>query len=150
MAYDTNWDKVSLLMHFDGADNSTVFMNEVRRQLATVNGDAKISTAQSKFGGSSAYFDGTNSSISFSDSDLWFLNGDFTIEFWIYPTNVTPSQAFGILTQSSGANYEFTVALSDTGHIYIKRESGASRPQCHIYSRTLYQHLDAYCNCESR
>lgn len=87
MAYDANWDKVSLLMHFDGADNSTVFMNEVRRQLATANGDAKISTTQSKFGGSSAYFDGTGDRLGFSDStDFGLSQNDFTIEAWIYPT----------------------------------------------------------------
>lgn len=84
MAYDANWDKVSLLMHFDGADNSTVFMNEVRRQLATAVGDAKISTTQSKFGGSSAYFDGTGDYLTIPNSSNYLLgNSDFTVEFWM-------------------------------------------------------------------
>jgi hypothetical protein len=53
--------------------------------LETV-GNAQISTAQSKFGGSSMYFDGTgdylitNSSVANSA----FGTGDFTVEFWLY------------------------------------------------------------------
>ena len=55
----------------------------------TVSGDAQISTAQSKFGGSSILFDGTDDAV---DPDHTLLNigsGDFTIEFWIYVTDFT-------------------------------------------------------------
>jgi hypothetical protein len=49
----------------------------------TVAGNAQISTAQSKFGGSSAFFDGSGDSVSFTYSSLYsFGTQDFTIECW--------------------------------------------------------------------
>ncbi|MFA5060642.1 MAG: LamG-like jellyroll fold domain-containing protein [Candidatus Omnitrophota bacterium] len=47
-------------------------------------GRVAVSTAQSKFGDSSAYFDGAGSKISLSDSDDWnFGSGDLTIDLWV-------------------------------------------------------------------
>ena len=48
----------------------------------TANDNAQISTAQSKFGGSSAYFDGTNDYIITEENDVLEIAGDFTIEWW--------------------------------------------------------------------
>jgi hypothetical protein len=51
----------------------------------TVNGNAQISTAQSKFGGASALLDGTGDYLNIaSNSDFTFGTSDFTIECWIY------------------------------------------------------------------
>lgn len=48
-------------------------------------GGVIISTAESKFGGKSAYFDGSGDWLHLSAHQDWdFLNGDFTIEFWVY------------------------------------------------------------------
>lgn len=74
---------VRLLMHFDGADGSTVFSDAVSHVFTAV-GNAQIDTAQSKFGGASAYFDGAGDSINTPDSPDWnFGSGDFTVEFWV-------------------------------------------------------------------
>ena len=57
-----------------------------KNDLETV-GNAQISTAQSKFGGSSIAFDGTNGtylSVKGSSAVVPLGSGDFTIEFWIY------------------------------------------------------------------
>jgi hypothetical protein len=60
--------------------------------LETV-GDAKLSTAVSKFGGSSMFFDGTGDGLYRPSSDLFnFGTGDFTIEFWIYFNSKTGYQ----------------------------------------------------------
>lgn len=79
-----------LLLHADGADGSTEFVDSSGSQnTITVHGNAKISTVQvqSGFGGSSASFDGVNSYLSIPDSDDWnFGNGSFTIDFWEYRT----------------------------------------------------------------
>lgn len=49
----------------------------------TAVGNAQVDTAQSKFGGASALFDGTGDRLTVtSDADFAFA-GDFTIEFWI-------------------------------------------------------------------
>ena len=82
---DPHFDKVSLLLHMDGADGSTTFTdNSMSPKQVTADGSAKISTAQSKFGGASAYFDGT-SFIKAPASQSWsFGASDFTIECYFY------------------------------------------------------------------
>lgn len=80
---DPFFNNVVLLMHFDGADGSTVF-TDVKGHPFTPAGNAQIDTAQSKFGGASGLFDGTADYLSTPDSQDWFYeNADYTIEAWI-------------------------------------------------------------------
>jgi hypothetical protein len=51
--------------------------------LETV-GNAKLSTAVSKFGGSSMNFDGSSTCTILASPNLNFGTGDFTIEMWVY------------------------------------------------------------------
>jgi hypothetical protein len=78
---DPNYASVSLLLHMDGTNGSTVFTDlSPVPKVVTRFGDAQISTAQSKFGGSSAYFDGTGDYLTVASSaDFGFGTGDFTI-----------------------------------------------------------------------
>lgn len=72
-----------LLLHFDGTNGSTSFVDSSANALTvTANGDAQISTAQSKFGGSSGYFDGDGDYLRVNHTFDW--DGDFTLEMWIY------------------------------------------------------------------
>jgi hypothetical protein len=60
--------------------------------LETV-GNAQISTTQSKFGGSSMYFDGTGDYLDAPQSDLYSMRtGNFTLEFWIYFSSTSGTQ----------------------------------------------------------
>jgi hypothetical protein len=70
----------------DGNNNSTVFTDYgPSSRTVTANNDAKISTSQSKFGGASAFFDGTGDYLSVANSSAFdFGSGDFAIEAWIY------------------------------------------------------------------
>lgn len=90
---DPYWDNVVLAMHMDGANNSTSFVDE-KGKLVTAVGNAKISTAQSKFGGASALFDGTGDYLSIADSDdFWFGAGNYTVEGWArVPATVSATQ----------------------------------------------------------
>lgn len=83
---DPHFDKVSLLLHMDGADGSTVFTDSsAAPKSVTAIGDAKISTAQTLFGGSTGYFDGAGDALSVANSAaLDFGTGDFAIECWVY------------------------------------------------------------------
>lgn len=64
--------------------NAGIFDNASKNDLETV-GNAQISTTQSKFGGSSMYFDGSGDGLFMQNSQLLtFGTSDFTIEFWIY------------------------------------------------------------------
>ena len=53
------YDDVSLYLKMNGANGSTSFLDSSRfGHTVTANGNAQVSTAQSKFGGASAAFDG--------------------------------------------------------------------------------------------
>lgn len=80
------YNNLSLLLHCDGTNGSTNFVdNSPNSLVATVEGNASISTAQSKFGGASAYFDGSGDRISYGNNSLFnFGTGDFTVEAWVY------------------------------------------------------------------
>ena len=83
MAGDPYWNNVVLAMHMDGANASTTFP-DLKGHTITAAGNAKISTAQSKFGGASALFDGAGDYLNIAAStDLVLGTGDFTIECWI-------------------------------------------------------------------
>jgi hypothetical protein len=76
----------SLLLNYT---NGGIIDNTMSNDLETVGG-ASISTTQSKFGGSSMYFDGSGDWLLAKASNvLSFETGDFTIEGWLYPTAVT-------------------------------------------------------------
>jgi hypothetical protein len=82
-----------LLLHANGANNSTTFLDSSStKKTVTAFGNAKISTAQSKFGGSSASFDGTNSYLSLPDSSDFNLNTeDFTFDYWMKSSSSSTS-----------------------------------------------------------
>ena len=93
MAGDADFDKVALLLHGDGADGSTTFFdNSPAPKTVTVYGGAKISTAQSKFGGASGYFDGVGDYLTVPySSGFAFDAGEFCVEHWVFPESGNPS-----------------------------------------------------------
>ncbi|MBI2410381.1 MAG: LamG domain-containing protein [Candidatus Kerfeldbacteria bacterium] len=88
--YPTSANPV-LLIHGDESNASTNIIDSgIRGRGIVVNGSAQISTAQSKFGGSSIVFNGSTDTITIADnSDVSFGSGDFTIEFWVYFNSTT-------------------------------------------------------------
>lgn len=92
---DSYYGAVSLLLSGDGANNSTdIRDSSLNTKAVTVAGNAKISTAQSKWNGSSLSFDGTGDYLTISSSsDLSFASGDYTVEFWIRWTALPTNQA---------------------------------------------------------
>jgi len=56
-------------------------------------GDARLSNSQKKYGTSSIFFNGSTSYLNMLNSlENNFGTGPFTIEFWMYPTNVAVGQ----------------------------------------------------------
>jgi hypothetical protein len=93
IASDPYFSSVALLLHMDGANGSTTFADSSANNYSiTRYGTAAISTTQSKFGGSSGYFDGSGARIGLSSTAIDFGTGDFTAECWIY-LNASPSSA---------------------------------------------------------
>lgn len=75
-----------LLLHCDGTDASTTFTDasSSAKGNATVNGNAQVDTAQSKFGGASLLLDGLGDYLEYISHADWNLEGtDFTIDYWI-------------------------------------------------------------------
>lgn len=89
---DPFFSNVFLLMHFDGANNSTIF-TDVKGNTITRTNTPVISTTQSKFGGASGLFNlSTNDYLTVNNLSIGTNN--FTIEFWVYPNTYSDSIAF--------------------------------------------------------
>jgi hypothetical protein len=84
-ATDSLFSSVTLLLHMDGTGSTFVDSSSTPLSI-TANGDATQSVTQSKFGGKSAYFDGTGDYLSVAASQGFeFGTGDFVVEFWVRP-----------------------------------------------------------------
>ena len=84
---DVYYPQTSLLMHFNGTNGSTTMTDNSKNNAAvTAVGNAQLSTAQSKFGGTSLYLDGTGDRLTTpSRTEFGISAVDFTIEGWFYP-----------------------------------------------------------------
>lgn len=72
-----------LMLHCDGADESTTFTDEAGHSV-TANANAQIDTAQSVFGGASGKFDGSGDYLSLLDDSDWDIGtDDFTLDYRI-------------------------------------------------------------------
>jgi hypothetical protein len=113
----------SLLLNFT---NAGIYDAHASKVIETV-GDAKVSTAQSKFAGNSLLFDGTGDSLLIPASPmLSFGTAPFTIEFWVRhvslknysglvgPPNATDSAATGLnLFSAADGSLKLTIGNSD-------------------------------------
>jgi len=139
----------SALLNFT---NAGIYDATSKNDLETV-GNAQISTAQSKWGGSSMSFDGTGDYLQTLSTDLYnFGTGEFTIEAWVYLTSlpqvatiidtrngdvlgaydfaVTASQKLDFLFASSGTTRITStnnVSLNTWTHVVVSRASGTLR-----------------------
>ena len=78
-----------VLLNFTGAG---IYDASMINNIETI-GSAQISTAQTKFGGSSVYFNGSSTCTILANPMMSFGTADFTIEMWVYSAS-----------QSSGGN----------------------------------------------
>jgi len=83
---DVYFPQTKLLLPFDGSNGATTTTDESNTNgTATFYNGAQISTAQSKFGESSLYLDGSNDYIDLAANSKYVIaaNADFTFECWI-------------------------------------------------------------------
>jgi hypothetical protein len=97
-------------MHMDGTNGSTTF-TDLKGHSVTTNGNAQISTAQSKFGSASALFDGAGDSLSVPTTDYAFGTADFTMEAFIRPSSVAPAYQAIVDMRTAGVQTVPTFSL---------------------------------------
>lgn len=87
---DPFFSNVTALLHLNGADGSTTITDSSPSpKTFTATGGLTISTAQSKFSGSSASFNGSTRYIaSASNAAFGPDSSDFTVECWLYLNSV--------------------------------------------------------------
>jgi hypothetical protein len=129
----------SLLLNFT---NAGIYDATSKNDLETV-GNAQISTAQSKWGGSSMYFDGTGDYLVTKSSDLLTLGtGNFTVEFWVRYASATAyttviisrwfvefsnTRGFLFYDGITGYTRAYTVALNQWYHVAVSRNGTSLR-----------------------
>jgi hypothetical protein len=125
---DPQYGSVSLLLHGDGTNGSTTITdNSPTPKTVTAVGDAKISTAQSKFGGSSIAFDGTGDRLSIPAASLFnFENNNFTVEAWIYLNAITSIKTIVSNYATSASASGWGIFVPNTGIVTGQFYSGIS------------------------
>ena len=114
---DIYYPSCSLLLHFSGSNGSTTFIDNSPNNLTvTSNNGAAISTVQSKFGGASAYFDGTNDYLSTPNTVSNFGTDDFTIECWFYRVSTNSI----LISNATGGDNNYFAINADASNAVIQ------------------------------
>lgn len=145
---DLNFPKVKFLLPLNGTNGATTASDSGNdnRTVTFGGSNSNISTAQSKFGGSSLSISGTDNSYIAVSSDGMNTDGDFTFECWIYDTSTTDypclfsnlqsssnalhtyvgggsgNKVFRFWSQSSGTNFSTTLPTNQWYHLALVRD----------------------------
>jgi hypothetical protein len=143
---DFHSDRVVMLLHCNGTDGSTTFTDDSGFDNdLTAMGDAHIETDDSKFGGASAYFDGTGDYLKLDNpnSALGAFNSDFTLECWVKWKTLPPGSSGGNERQIMG-QHQWPESLSSgtwwgwfgtsTGVIFYARSGGSVQSKSGVFS----------------
>lgn len=97
--FDPYFNYVVLLLHMDGLDGSTVFVDSSKTpKVITPFGGAQISTNQFKFDGASAYFNNINAYLTTPNHpDFNFNTNDWTVELYC---NLNPIESDIIINKA--------------------------------------------------
>jgi hypothetical protein len=141
-ATDPYFSNVSLLLHGDGANGSTTIVDSSPSpKTVTAVGNAQISTAQSKFGGSSIAFDGTNDYLQIpASSDFDFGTEDFTVEFWLYQTSANQYATIIDVNYGTSPNFSFQRDLTLLKYILYLNGTGTIIQETSLHSLNTWHH----------
>lgn len=126
---DSYWGNVETLLRFNGTDGSTTF-TDLKGKTWSPGGNAHIETSHSKFGGSSAGFDGVTDYISGPTTVIPNGTNVYTIEGFVYLLTATSGSVtgrHGLWAQCfSGAGGEQGVAVFANGELSVDLRAGNS------------------------
>jgi beta-lactam-binding protein with PASTA domain len=101
---DAYWNNVSLMLHCDGTNGSTLFPDASINNHTVSAAAVTVSTANPEFGTGAALMSASTGALTVGNSagaSLDLTTGDFTVEFGIYIGATAPSAYFG----SGGTTY---------------------------------------------
>jgi len=121
----------SLLLNMTGAG---IYDAAMMNNMETV-GDAKLSTAVSKFGGSSMYFDGTGDYLSFPSNTVYAIGAteDYTVECWVNFSTVQTCAFWQTTNNTSSANGPFWFGY-EAGALKASRHGSGSYAVSYTWS----------------
>jgi len=116
MTVDDTYTKA--LLHFDGVDNSTSFIDESGKAWSR-SSTPVLDTSERRFGSSSGFFDGTNDYIKTADSPDWRLDGGldtnaWTVDFWVRFASLPASTNQAFFSQITDKDNNYRFYLDDT------------------------------------
>lgn len=101
-----------LLMHFDGSNGGTTFTDSSPfNRTVSVDGNVNTSTTQKKFGTAAGFWDGTGDDLYGSYTNLALGAGDFTVDFWVYPTEARVQSMFETRIKGGAAIQSNSISL---------------------------------------
>ncbi|QGW82927.1 LamG domain-containing protein [Variovorax paradoxus] len=106
------------LLHLDGPNASTNVVDAMHNLWQASDG-AKLTTADSKFGGSCLSLDGSGDFITTQGGQSFvFGTGDFTVEAWVKPTNTGRAMQVVDFYQTNQASWQMEVNAAGRLHFY--------------------------------
>lgn len=104
---DPFFSNVVLLLRGDGVNGSTAIVDSSsRNRTPIITGSTQITTTSPKFGTGSIAFDGVDDALSYADSTDFDLDGDFTIEMFVWFSSLAGTRAiFSKKDNDNGAGW---------------------------------------------
>ncbi len=138
---DAYFGYTTLLLQADDVSNNSInssFLDSSNNNLTVTPSGTPIQGSQNPFGTGnwSNLFNGSNQYISASSNTAFALSGDFTVEFWVYPTTFNQ---YACLTDTRSIN------TNATG-FYIRSQSSYTSGQWQVSNGTASFNINASTN----
>lgn len=121
---DPFWSQVESLLHFEGALGTSTFTDQ-RPRTWTINGTPVITDSQFRFGASAGAFNGSNQAINCAaNADFGIGTGDYTVEFWLYPTRLGGAEGLFDNRSASDTGIAIYSSVGSDGRLQVYSNSG--------------------------
>lgn len=110
---------VKALLHFDGADASTLIVDETALNTWQAYGTAQIDTAESKFGGASLSLPSTGSSVQAPNAAHFSMLGSFTVEAWVRRASATRGAVAWLSDGTATSGWYFVILANGAAQFVI-------------------------------
>lgn len=120
--------------------NAGIIDNSEINVLETVN-QVQISTTESKFGGSSIYFDGSGDYLKIPTNQVFaFGTGDFTVELWVYVINLSSIRQF-YESYSGDSTGRLLMVVETNGNVKVQGQSGSVKTSGGTVATNTWTHI---------